>query len=89
MIDAAPRPGRQEYCLTSKEIALCDFAVHLTKNPPENENSDYTNFLRVAGLDDAGILDVGLVTAYFNFVNRMVLALGVELEQRKGEGYKY
>lgn len=36
--------------------------------------------LRAAGLGDGGIHDAAAVTAYFNFVNRIALGLGVELE---------
>ena len=43
----------------------------------------------MAGLVERAILDAALVIAYFNFVNRLVLGLGVQLEQDKGEGYKY
>jgi len=75
--------------LSQKEIALCDFAVHLTQNPAAHEQQNFTSPLKDKGLDDAAILDVVLVTSYFNFVNRMVMALGVELEEHKGEGYKY
>ncbi|MBK5192462.1 MAG: peroxidase, partial [Flavobacteriaceae bacterium] len=35
------------------------------------------------------ILDATLVVSYFNFVNRMVLTLGVEIETDEGENYKY
>jgi len=45
--------------------------------------------LRETGLDDRAILVVTLVVAYFNFVNRIVMALGVQLEEGQGEGYKY
>ncbi len=34
----------------------------------------------VAGLDDRGILDLSLVTAYFAFVNRIADSLGVQVE---------
>jgi hypothetical protein len=30
-----------------------------------------------------------MVVAYFNFVNRIVLALGVATEEKAGEGYKF
>ncbi len=40
--------------------------------------------LRASGLDDRGILDATLTVAYFSFVNRLVLLLGVELE----DGYE-
>jgi uncharacterized peroxidase-related enzyme len=75
--------------LNDEEIAMCEFAVHLTKHPETYEREDYTERLKKKGLSDAAILDVVLVTSYFNFVNRMVLALGVELESHAGEGYKY
>jgi CO dehydrogenase/acetyl-CoA synthase epsilon subunit len=46
-------------------------------------NEDYTQQSRAKGLDGCSILDVVLVTSYFNFVNRMVLSLGIELEEHK------
>lgn len=75
--------------LSEKEIAMCDFAVHLAKHPSAHEANDFSNNLRKQGLTDKAILDVALVTSYFNFVNRMVLSLGVQLEEHEGEGYKY
>jgi alkylhydroperoxidase family enzyme len=63
--------------------------VHLTQNPSAHEQQNFTSALKDKGIDDAAILDVVLVTSYFNFVNRMVMALGVTLEEHKGEGYKY
>ncbi len=75
--------------LSTKEEAMCDFAVHLTNNPAAHQDKDFTEAIKQAGLSDEGILDVVLVTSYFNFVNRMVLGLGVQLEEHRGEGYKY
>lgn len=75
--------------LTPKEISMCEFSTHLTLHPDQHENNDYTLKLKSLGLSDAAILDVVLVTAYFNFVNRIVLSLGVELEIDNGTGYKY
>ncbi len=40
--------------------------------------------MRAAGLSDAGIHDATAITAYFNFVNRVALGLGVELEPAGG-----
>lgn len=87
-IDALKKDFR-EASLTEKEIAICEFAVHLTINPSEHECNDFTAELRNKGLSDRAILDVVLVTAYFNYVNRLVVALGVQLEGDEGEGYKY
>jgi alkylhydroperoxidase family enzyme len=36
--------------------------------------------LRRAGLDDRAVLDACQVIAYFNYVTRIALGLGVELE---------
>lgn len=75
--------------LNDKELMLCRFAEQLTMNPESAEKNDITKDLRNVGLSDSAILDATLVVAYFNFVNRIVLALGVELEKDAGTGYKY
>lgn len=71
------------------DAALCQYAIELTLHPNDFENQNRTQSLRQKGLDDRAILDVTLVVGYFNFVNRMVLALGVQLEGNAGEGYNY
>ncbi len=81
--------GNYTEILSQRETALVDFAKHLTLNPLEHENKDFTIMLKQLELSDAAILDAVLVTAYFNFVNRIVLSLGVELEPDSGIGYKY
>jgi len=75
--------------LTTAELALCHFAETLTKTPGETLKTDLNSNLRKLGLSDAAILDATLVVAYFNFVNRIVLNLEVELEQDGGTNYKY
>lgn len=75
--------------LNEKEIALCSYAKKLTLNPSEFQNPKNIENLKNIGLSDEAILDATLVVAYFNFVNRMVLALGVELEKDNGTGYNY
>lgn len=74
--------------LTEKEKALCRFAKTLTAEPNRAEDSGLVDPLKAEGLTDREILDATLVIAYFNFVNRIVMALGVELEENPG-GYKY
>jgi len=75
--------------LKEKELLLCDFARTLTLNPASLKEIDSTESLRKSGFSDNAILDATLVIAYFNFVNRIVLSLGVELETDSGTGYKY
>lgn len=49
---------------------------------PSNATQGDVHELRAAGFDDRAILDATLTIAYFSFVNRIVLLLGVELEQQ-------
>lgn len=71
------------------DALLCGYAHALTVNPDGFDEKDYIIPLKNAGVDDRAILDASMVIAYFNFVNRLVLGLGVDLEEDRGEGYKY
>lgn len=74
--------------LSASDTNLCALAWQLTKTP--NATTEPIIFhLKEMGLDDRSVLDATLVIAYFNFVNRIVLGLGVEIEQGNGTGYKY
>jgi uncharacterized peroxidase-related enzyme len=73
--------------LTDVELALCDFAKDLTVNPSQKES--HVVKLKLLGLEDRAILDATLVISYFNFVNRIVLSLGIALENDGGGGYSY
>lgn len=75
--------------LEEREASLCRFARHLTLNPHDHEPTDHTSQLRDTGLSDFAILDAVLVISYFNFVNRIVLALGVVVSPEEVGGYKY
>ncbi len=57
---------------------LVDYALKLTKAPDAVGPLDVAA-LRSRGLGDAAIHDAACVAAYFNFVNRIALGLGVEL----------
>jgi len=73
--------------LTSAEQALCAYAHQLTTGPTHSQVSVET--LKACGWEDRAILDAALVISYFNFVNRMVLGLGVHLEAEGAGGYRY
>lgn len=75
--------------LDPKTLALCEYAHLLTVSPGHENKNDYVTLLKYNGYNDSAILDATLVVAYFNFVNRIVLALGVELENDGGSGYNY
>ena len=61
-------------------------AEKLTSAPEAMTESDLGE-LRAVGLSDRDILDVTLIAAYFNFVNRLVLGLGVEYTDEEVAGY--
>lgn len=69
--------------------SLCEYALDLTVEPDQIYEYLHIEQLRACGVEDRGILDAALIISYFNFVNRMVSGLGVELEKDKGKGYIY
>ena len=71
----------RESNISDQDRAMLDYAVKLTLVPAKITDSD-VQALRKAGFDDRAILDICQVTAYFNFVNRIALGLGVELETK-------
>lgn len=72
----------------SKERAMLEYCVKLTERPATMGKEDVDD-LRDVGFDDPEIVDINLIASYFNFVNRVVSGLGVELEQPEERTYKY
>jgi uncharacterized peroxidase-related enzyme len=74
-------PGRAslEPPVSNRETMLAAFAEKLTRAPASITAGDIEN-LRGVGLDDRGILDACNTVAYFNYVNRMTLGLGLSPE---------
>ena len=72
--------------LAAEERALVDYAVGLTRSPGEGRR-DAVEALRAAGFDDEAVLHATEVAAYFNYVNRLVHGLGVELEDADERDY--
>ena len=62
-------------------------AEKLTSAPEAMTESDLGE-LRAVGLSDEDILDLTLITAYFNFVNRIALGLGVGFTPDEVGGYR-
>jgi uncharacterized protein YciW len=58
---------------------LCRYALKLTVSPWET-TAAVVLALREGDLSDRDIVDANQVVAYFNYVNRVVEGLGVELE---------
>ena len=74
--------------LPEKTRAMLDYAVTLTETPSAVTEAD-VEALRQAGFTDAAILDINLITSYFNFVNRIAEGLGVAFDPEEMTGYTY
>ena len=55
---------------------MLDFVVKLTHTPYKHTSADVEK-LRAVGFDDTGILQITMIAAYFNYINRVADALGV------------
>jgi len=62
-------------------------AEKLTSAPSAMTESDLGE-LRAVDLSDRDILDLSLIVSYFNFVNRIVLGLGVTFSADEMSGYR-
>jgi len=60
-------------------------AEKLTSAPSAMTESDLGE-LRAVGLSDRDILDITLITAFFNLVNRIALGLGVDSDPQTATG---
>ncbi len=78
----------REAPLRSADRAMLDYAAKLTTSPRAMTREDI-EALRNAGFRDEAILDINLITSYFNFVNRVVHGLGVQLEPEEARVYHY
>ncbi len=67
--------------------AMLPYARKLTVAPSTMDETE-VGALRAAGLADADVLRINLITAYFNFVNRIALGLGVQVDAQEVSGYK-
>jgi uncharacterized peroxidase-related enzyme len=64
---------------TDRENALIQYATKLTMNPHGMDHLDVQH-LRDVELDDRAILDLVHLIGFFNYVNRIVKGLGVQVE---------
>jgi uncharacterized peroxidase-related enzyme len=65
--------------------ALCDYAVKLTTFPSEVGRGD-ADALRAHGWDDIAIHDAIQVIGYFNYINRIADAVGIDDEPEWADG---
>ena len=62
--------------ISAAERAMLDYVVQLTRDATRIGPADHAK-LRSAGYDDRAILQITLISAWFNYINRVADALGV------------
>ncbi len=62
---------------------MLDYVVKLTKDATKVWKDDHDK-LRVAGFEDKAILQITLIAAWFNYINRVADALGVGRGEARG-----
>ena len=58
---------------------MLEYAAQITKDAVRVTQQDHER-LRAAGFDDRAILQITLIAAWFNYINRVADALGVGRE---------
>ncbi|MEF8874725.1 MAG: peroxidase-related enzyme [Candidatus Thermoplasmatota archaeon] len=74
--------------LSEKHHTMLDFAEKLTEAPDSIAEEDVES-LKNDDFSDQDILNIVLVTGYFNFVNRIALGLGLDVHEEEVGGYEY
>ena len=65
--------------ITAQERVMLDYVVKLTRDATRISRADH-QALRAGGFDDKAILQITLIAAWFNYINRVADALGVGRE---------
>lgn len=86
VLDAVCR-DYHEASLEPSSRVLADYADKLTRSPSTMQAHDLQP-LRDFGFSDEDILLCNLIVAYFNFVNRIAMGLGVTHSAEEVQGYK-
>jgi len=62
--------------ISGQDKVMVEYVVKLTKDATQCSRVDHDK-LRAVGFDDRGILQITLIAAWFNYINRVADALGV------------
>jgi uncharacterized peroxidase-related enzyme len=65
--------------ISEQDRVMLDYVVKITKDATRCSPADH-QALRAVGFDDRGILQITLIAAWFNYINRVADALGVGRE---------
>lgn len=74
--------------MPTRKRKMLEYVFKLTKTPHEIKKADI-DVLQESSFSDEDILNINLITCYFNFVNRIALGLGIESSTEEVAGYKY
>lgn len=73
---AAIRRDYRTAPIDERDRVMLDFVVELSRDATRITRTHHDR-LRAAGFDDRGILQITLIAAWFNYINRVADALGV------------
>jgi len=62
--------------ISEQDRVMLDYVVQVTRDATRIAPSDHDR-LRAVGFDDRAILQITLIAAWFNYINRVADALGV------------
>jgi len=62
--------------ISDQDRVMLDYVVKLTKDATKVSPQDHER-LRTVGFDDKAILQITLISSWFNYINRVADALGV------------
>ena len=62
--------------LSAADHAMLDYAARLT-TAPSSVGAEHVVALRSHGFDDRAVLQINLITSFFNYINRVADGLGV------------
>ena len=65
--------------ISDADRVMLDYVAQTTRDATRISPDDHER-LRAAGFDDRGILQITLIAAWFNYINRVADALGVGRE---------
>jgi uncharacterized peroxidase-related enzyme len=71
--------------IDEQDRVMLDYVVKLTKDATRCSPADH-EALRAVGFDDQGILQITLIAAWFNYINKVADALGVGRGPIAGNG---
>ena len=62
--------------ISTQDKEMVEYVVKITRDATQCSRADHDK-LRAVGFDDRGILQITLIAAWFNYINRVADALGV------------